>query len=371
MRFILLFVLLFCLIPTQAQENTDRLARGINLPFWFWYGPENEAAIENYFTDADFALIHNLGFTFVRVPITLEFLLDEGSSNYLNEANVQLLDNALQKILAHDLAVIVDLHSTSLNVAKYPNIFSGRLETEDWFYSIYEQFWRSFAKHLSDYDPEMLFIEPMNEPVFENRTEDWPPMQEQLIAAIRENAPEHTIIATGAMWSNLDTLTALEPLDDPNIVYNFHFYEPFWFTHQGATWAGDEAMRMRNVPYPSSPELVASILPTLDEDLQEIIRQYGEETWNIERIEARIQKAAAWAEQHGVRLLCDEFGAYSRYTLPGQRVQWIHDVRTTFEKYDIGWSMWEYHDTFGLVRREHGEIIVDEAVATALGLNVE
>src|SRR6476660_10535179 len=71
----------------------------------------------------------------------------------------------------------------------------------------------------------------------------WYGIQAKLIAAIRSGAPEHTIIASGHRWSGLYELLSLQAYSDPNIIYNFHFYEPFTFTHQGATWAGN------NLPY--------------------------------------------------------------------------------------------------------------------------
>jgi len=49
--------------------------------------------------------------------------------------------------------------------------------------------------------------------------------QAQIAAAIRAGAPRHTIIAAGARWSDDDDLVFQEPLRDPNIIYNFHFYE--------------------------------------------------------------------------------------------------------------------------------------------------
>ncbi|MBZ0304618.1 MAG: glycoside hydrolase family 5 protein, partial [Anaerolineae bacterium] len=324
--------------------------------------------IRNTFTDADFALLHELGFTFVRLPINLELLLDESRRDYLNPEHLALLDEAMKLILAHELAIIVDLHSTTLDSTRYPNIFSGRLEAEEGFGDVLEQFWRSFARHLSQYDPEWVFIEPMNEPVYVDDPQAWIPVQKQLLAAVRESAPNHTLIATGAIWSNLDTLLQLEPLDDPNIIYNFHFYEPFLFTHQGADWAGDQAVRLHDIPYPSSPEAVEAVLPQIPGSLQNVVRLYGEEQWNADKILARIGEAAAWAKKHNVRLICNEFGAYSLYASPKDRVQWLYDTRTAFEHYGIGWAMWEYHDTFGLVKRAAGNLIVDWEVAAALGL---
>ena len=40
----------------------------------------------------------------------------------------------------------------------------------------------------------------------------------------------------GVFYSSISGLLQLDPPDDPFLVATFHFYEPFAFTHQGATW---------------------------------------------------------------------------------------------------------------------------------------
>jgi hypothetical protein len=79
-RLSLIFCLLVTLLPlasAQAQSpgvseaRFARLARGINLPLWFWYGPEDPADMAEHFTPSDFELIRTMGFTHVRVPIDL------------------------------------------------------------------------------------------------------------------------------------------------------------------------------------------------------------------------------------------------------------------------------------------------------------
>jgi endoglucanase len=367
-------LLLTSSVSAQESGVSDarfaRLARGINLTGWFWYAPANTQDIQNRFSDADFQLIHDLGFTFVRIPIDLGFLLDESQANLLNPERLALLDEGLDRILALDLAVMIDLHSTSIEDSNNAN-YSAALEDEA-FVELFLRFWRSFAAHLSARDPEKVFIEPMNEPVFQSDPSRWPPIQARLLATIRESAPEHTLVATGALWSGMDTLLELEPLDDPNIVYNFHFYEPFPFTHQGATWSTDLVRPLRGVPYPSSPEAVEPVIQGLSSgDVQQFVRDYGRERWDINRIDRRIARAAAWGQAHDVRVICTEFGAYKNYAPPADRAEWIHDVRTTFEKYGIGWAMWEYDESFGLVvQRRSGGAVVDMPVAEALGLNV-
>ncbi len=383
---------LLLLIPVQAQEapdsRIDHLARGINLSGWFWYGPENLSEVENHFTAADFAVIHDLGFTYVRLPVDLGFVWDSANNQFKEDA-LAVFDRGLEGLLAYDLAVVVDLHS--VDQTYYDNIFSGRLEDDPAFIATFEAFWRAFAAHLSTTDPEMVFLEVLNEPVYQDDPALWLPVQDRLVKAIRENAPDHTIIVTSAWWSNLNTFVELQPLDDPNLIYNFHFYEPFVFTHQlyepsastdpDADWVED-VMYLRDIPYPMTPENVEPAAQMLDaqfpagSDLDWMgswVREYGAARWDGAKIDEQIQRAAAWGEQYGVPVMCNEFGAYARYAAPEDRAAFLRDMRTALEKYGISWAMWDYDDanSFGIVWRENGHPIVDPLTADALGLTTE
>ncbi|MCU0495992.1 MAG: glycoside hydrolase family 5 protein [Anaerolineae bacterium] len=373
-----LLILVLCFVSislTVAQPDGvsdarfERLARGVNLPFWFWYAPDD---LDTRFSDTDFALIRDLGFTFVRVPIDLGFVMDIESEDLLNREHLAAIDRGFERLLDHDLAILVDIHSTSLADSDASN-YSGALENPE-FVTVFTRFWQSFARYLADergYDPETMFFGPMNEPVFVDDPTVWPPIQEALLTAIREVAPDHTLIATGAYWSNIDTLIELTPLTDPNIVYDFHFYEPFVFTHQGAEWGPEDVWPLRNVPYPSSPEVVEPLLDGLPDNARDTLAWYGSENWDESDLAARIAIVAEWGQANNVRLICSEFGVYGTYAPADDRVEWIRQTRSLFELYGIGWAMWEYDDAFGLVTRaDNGDPIPDEAVIDALGLTL-
>ncbi|MDW3228343.1 MAG: hypothetical protein PHQ48_00695, partial [Acidobacteriota bacterium] len=106
-------------------------------------------------------------------------------------------------------------------------------------------------------------------------------------------------------------------------------------------------------------------------DLKNHLRAYGEERWDASKIKQQVEKVAIWAQKNGVKLICNEFGAYRVYCLPPYRIAWLHDVRLALEKYKIGWAMWEYDGNFGLVYRKNGRALVDKQVARALGLQVD
>jgi hypothetical protein len=113
------------------------------------------------------------------------------------------------------------------------------------------------------------------------------------------DTPRHTVIATGHEWSSVDDLVALEPLADGNVVYNFHFYDPFTFTHQSATWGDPAWSHISGVPYPSSPEAVQPMLASVaDERARESVIAYGRQRWDTGKLEARLLRAANWAMRH-------------------------------------------------------------------------
>lgn len=371
MMIVLLIILSLGSVQAQvSDERFEKLARGISLMGWFWYGPPDREGLDARFTDEELEQLADIGFTYVRLPITLEFLLDTNSDDLLNKTNADYLLGAIQRLNDLGLAVTVDIHSTSIADSDAVN-YSGALE-DPAFVEVFIKFWGTFAAYLSDTNPEMVFIEPMNEPVFYDNPSLWTPIQERLVTTIREQMPEHTIIVTAARWSSSSLLMEMEPLDDPNLVYNFHWYAPFVFTHQGASWSSDFLLNLRDIPYPSSVEIIAPYLEQIPAgEAHDQVRWYGEENWNAETIRAEIDVIAAWAAEHDVRLICDEFGAYGETTPPESRVQWTYDVRTAFEANNIGWSMWEYDYGFGLVTRDAaGNPVLDVDLAEALGLNV-
>jgi endoglucanase len=348
-----------------AREVSDarfaRLTRGINLSHWFAQARSyDKAHLQSYITVEDIRLIRSIGFAHVRFTLNPVILLDEQNPARLNPEYQGFLDAALDMMLGQDLAVIVDLHPE--------DDFKLRLACGDAAVDTFVTFWRALARHLSARDPEQVFLEVLNEPVLKDAGR-WAAIQAKLLAAMREGAPEHTLIATAHKWSSLPELLLLDPAADPNVVYTFHCYDPHDFTHQAATWGLKYWPHLAYLPYPSSPQALEDILPQIeDERAKQAALEYGAERWNAAKIDAWIARAAAWAEQHHVRLTCNEFGVYRLKSLPEHRNAWIRDVRTSLEKYRIGWAMWDYAGGFSVVTTRNNRREADPETAGALGL---
>jgi len=231
-------------------------------------------------------------------------------------------------------------------------------------------FWKAFATHYAATDPAKVYLEILNEPAMADNAR-WASIQSRAVAVIRPIVPHHTLIATGGEWGGIPGLLAIQPLHDDNIVYSFHDYDPMWFTHQGASWAGPQFAVLRNVPYPSSVETVAPILSLeTDPKARQDLAGYGQEHWNRQRIDDEIVSVAAWSRRYNVPVYCGEFGVFQDFADPAMRARWLHDMRSSLEANRIGWDMWDYQGGFALVLRHNGKPQVQSPIALALGLKL-
>jgi aryl-phospho-beta-D-glucosidase BglC (GH1 family) len=308
------------------------------------------------------ALIKDMGFDHVRFTLNCDPMFHRGQADRIPPEYLAMVDSAVKMILDHGLAVIIDIHPES--------DFKQKLVNDDSLVEQFEDYWRALARHYSSLDPNKVFFEILNEPEFKDRYR-WMGVQARLARAIREGAPQHTIIAAGANWSSSNELLFLEPLHDSNVIYNFHFYDPHIFTHQGATWTANFQHYLSDLPYPSTPENVRAAAEQIPDAInRQAVERYGLDQWNAARIDAEIAVVAAWGKRWNVPLTCNEFGVYRQTANPVDRAAWLHDVRTALEKYNIGWTMWDYAGGFSVVNRKDSVSSPDEITLKALGLTV-
>jgi endoglucanase len=347
-----------------AQRRLAHLQRGINASEWFaqvydpkGYGKEH---FETWMTARDIVLIKSMGFDNVRLSVNPQPMFLPGHADEIPADYLAYLDAAVKMIRDQGLAVSIDLHPDS--------DFKSKL-TDDDFVEQFCEFWRALARHYSTLNPDFVFFEIINEPEVRDRYR-WLGIQAKVAAAIREGAPQHTIIATGAKYSADDELLFLEPLPDPNVIYNFHFYDPHVFTHQGATWGVNFWHNEKaGLAYPSNRESAEKVAAQVPEEINRLyILQYGMGHWDAARIDMEIGQVADWAKRRNVPVLCNEFGVFRKYADPQDRAAWIHDVRTSLEHHGMGWAMWDYSGGFGVVTKSGGITTPDEVTLHALGL---
>ncbi len=342
------------------RSRTDRLAAGANVCRWFRFPQSNSAEhFTGYISSAESDYMAHIGLKHVRLCVAPRVIMNPTSGEIIAQRGQQL-EAAIERFHRAGLLVVVDIHNEDRRDELDPN-----------WQEAFVRFWGLLAERLSRFDPELTILEIINEPVFARREEEWNTLNARLAAAIRHSAPRHTIITSGPNWGGIDGLKKLKLLPDKNVIYSFHCYDPFTFTHQGATWTNSAVRLLHDVPYPSSPEAVKPLLSGLESspDSKRMVEWYGKERWNKEKLAARFQQGIEWGVRNRVPLYCGEFGVFPARSKPEDRSRWFRDFGEVLAENRIGWAVWGWDEGFGLNRKAvNGKPVIDAVVARALGL---
>ena len=261
-----------CNRPASAPDAhlMPALQQGVNLGDW-WTDSAASKVLRpaHHPTPDDLRRIRRAGFGHVRVPVAGHRLWRGDSGRFGATEMAPLLDD-VDAILDADLAVILALQlddDAKRDLAR--DRAAQRRAAANW---------ATLAGALADRPADRLAFELLNEPVTEDAGR-WMRVQEQLAAAVRKAAPRHTLVLAGAHYSDIDDLERLQPLDDGNVVYAFHFYTPHNFTHQGADWGWPMWELLAGLPYPADTDAVAAIARAAPAPARPHIEQYGREAW--------------------------------------------------------------------------------------------
>ncbi|MBE9467514.1 MAG: cellulase family glycosylhydrolase [Bacteroidetes bacterium] len=311
----------------------------------------------NYYTRQDFINVKKLGINQVRLPINMANMFVDEINYQLDPLFLYLLDQYVDIAEEEGINLII----TNMSGFDYNNDTSVR----DKFINI----WTQIAQHYKD-RPSNIFYELANEPGY-NVVKDWGVLQGELIDTIRSIDQTHTIIVTPA-WGGIKHLYDLPNYEDDNLIYTFHFYHPFLFTHQGAHHVSlDE---LQGVPFPYDPELMPEMPSSYIGSQYEIDYNNYVNEGTAKSMQDLVESAATFKKQRNVPLWCGEFGADDKYSNPDDRVYWYEVLRTSLEENGISWSMHGYTRYWGLF--EYGtyklfDYDLNIPLVEAMGLNTQ
>jgi endoglucanase len=265
-----------------------------------WGGKRIEAA--------DFARIRAAGFDTVRIPVRWSNKTGRAPDYAIDRAWLARVTEVVDQALAADLNVILNDHNFE-DLHENPDANRDKLAA----------IWRQVAAHLAKRPVARLWFEIQNEPHDALTNENLLVTLAPALAAIRATNPDRPVVIGGGNWSGIDSLATLELPDDSNVHPTFHYYEPFDFTHQGATWAG---------PVPRAHT-----------------RDYGTPA-DAERLLNDVAKLQAYIARTGRIPFMGETGAYDGGTSLAERVKYHAVVRQAFAPSGIGTCAWAYTNTF-------------------------
>lgn len=307
--------------------------RGFNFSIWFEQNSAQQIQF-TYFTREDFVNVRNLGCDHVRLPVHFFNMCGPEPDYTIDPLLFKFLDHVVDWVEDLDMYLIIDNHSFDVNVNTSAGILNQLVKV-----------WQQVADRYKERS-HLLFYEILNEP-HGIADSTWNRMQRTVIDSIRAIDENHTIIIGPAGWNSYDHLKYMPEYNDPNLIYTFHFYEPFLFTHQGATWV-TPPMDIKGVPFPfdelKMPDLPDKLKGTWIEWAYNDYPEQGTEDW----VKSQIDIAVDFSNQRNVPVWCGEFGAYIPNSTTEDRARWLELVRKYFEENNIAWTMWGYKEGFGI-----------------------
>lgn len=389
--------------PVQGAPAPMALRRGIALWPWFSLTTEYPPPRTDYAwppfqagrpipTPQDLGRLAELGFDFVRLP------LDPGPFVAFTGARraelLSALSAAIDAALAAGLRVVVNVQANAATHHYTPEAFYGSDQAP--LFAAYRDLVGDLARLCARKGPDRVALEPVNEPPQACGALAWNQVQDRLLIAARAAAPALTLVATGSCGSLVAGLTTLDPAKLARfapLLYTFHFYEPYLFSHQGATWLTEEPFYrwLTAVPWPGTRgtlgETLATVQARMDADrtvsqvekardravIEAKLREYFRAVPGPAYIADAMAPVATWAELYGIApglILMGEFGALrtdARFTAAraADRAAYIRDVRMAAETNRFAWSFWNLFDGLGLMDEAH---VADPALVAALGL---
>lgn len=388
-----------------ASAQPLALRRGVNLWPWFSLTREHPAPRTDYAwppfqldrpvpTSRDLSRLRRTGLDFVRIPVDPGPFL--AGSPGVRLALIEQVMAAVAEALRQDLSVVLNLHANAATHHWNAVRMIGGPDAPA--FPAYRDLVGELAARLSRLDQGRVALEPVNEPPQSCGAKAWASMQETLLGTARRAAPRLTLLATGSCGSMIQgfeavVATRLAPFEP--LVFTFHFYEPYLFTHQGAPWMSEIVYRSLNgVPWPASKGSLAATLAAVHaqmardkgrseqekraayEETERVLKVYFEAQPDRRFIDGYLGKVRAWGEREGVapeRILMGEFGALrsdSRYVAAAaeDRARYIADVRESAEAFGFPWAFWNAFDGMGMMDDVTRRL--DPPVVKALGLTM-
>jgi len=409
MKAVLALILCLSILPAWAETAADRFApkRGFSTDIWVqWMNTAdmvNTPGFLRIYPDyprhvpaGTFAHLQDQGFDTVRIAADPSPLLALAGTAREEGLLVNLRKRVIEAQAA-GLKVVLDMHT-------YPH--TGDVGDVDAIlaspagFTAYVAMLRKVAARIADLDPDRTAFELMNEPtqdcaeIYSNpEASTWPARLKRLHDAARTAAPKIPLVLSGACWGGSKGLSVLDPaiLQDDNVLWSFHTYDPFTFTHQGASWTDSPLMFIQGLPFPPSRLTNDQVYQIVDDararalaasgpiaeqatraTLRALVRDYRHS--GPAEISAAIIEATSWADAHNIprsRLFLGEFGALwfddqGQQIDPASHHRFLSAKRRAAEAAGVAWAVWSFSGSFGIT---DGKGQLHPETCAALGLS--
>jgi endoglucanase len=270
----------------------------------------NEGDWGRAIADGDFAIIKAAGFNTIRLPVRWSTHALAAAPYTIDAAWMARVRHVVDTARAAGLNVILNLHHYD-EMATAPAAHAAR----------FAELWKQIGAAFADEPVASVWFELMNEPNGALNDGNLPGILAPALANVRATNPTRPVIIGGQNWSGVPSLATLTLPADPYVIATIHTYDPFAFTHQGATW----------------------ITPT-----PPLGRNFGDAADKAE-LDANLQKVRDYMTRTGRAVFVGEYGANDDPGVPlAERVNYYGTITAAYASIGVPSCAWAYTNTFRL-----------------------
>jgi endoglucanase len=317
--------------PAVAAVENDQVPLAHKLPRW-----RGANLLEKFngrtrpFVEADFQMLADWRFEFVRLPMDYRMWTDRDDPHKVDEKVLTEIDQAVEFGRKHKVHVALNLHRapgyTVAKPAEKLNLWTDEAAQEQFDFQ-----WAQFARRYRGIPAAQLSFNLVNEPGGV-KADAYAKVVRRVTAAIRHEDPQRLVIADGLQWGR----DPVVELADLGIAQATRGYEPMQVSHYMASWVGGERWQRPTWPLKKGDQ-------TIDRD------------WLYR------DRIAPWKklEAQGVGVMVGEWGSFNK-TPHAVALGWMRDCLTLWKEAGWGWALWNFRGPFGILDSGRSDVTYED-----------
>jgi endoglucanase len=218
-----------------VDENGNTIfLKGVAFGNDFWFSNISTT----HHNEIDFQRVKNMGMNTIRFYLNYNFFEDDANPYNYKQTAWDWLDQNIAWAKKNNIYLVLNMHTPQGGYQSQGN-GSALWEVEENQNRLIA-LWKAIAERYKD-EPTIAGFGPLNEPVPTVSKAKWSLLAQKLIDGIREVDEHHLLFIEKAIYIQ-NSNEGYENLNFPevegdNLVYEFHSYEPYLYTHQLFDWA--------------------------------------------------------------------------------------------------------------------------------------
>jgi Cellulase (glycosyl hydrolase family 5) len=295
-------------------------------------------------SEKDYEEMARLKFNAVTVFLSYKRFYDQGEPDKFNGVGWKGIEQHVALARKFGLRVILQmlLIEGAQFVPSKGEAFDYRIWVQPQLQERLIKLWEAIAQRYKD-EPQILGYGIFCEPVTAGTRQQWIDLANKAVARIRKIDDRH-IIFVERLYGEFGTRREMAGLDlppqraffllpDPNIVYQFYFFERDEYTHQHAPWRED---RNISVYYPD---------PRFEIVYREAVNDRGR-VFSLDKnyLKFYLERQLEFGANNKVPMFVWSFGLMKNCFHGEGGLEWLRDTTSLFGEHKIDWSFGPYRD---------------------------